>query len=210
MPDRDPLVRGALTHRNGTRLAVTLRLARAAGGFEAIMRWIDQLSVGVFLLMASFGCTPHTDSRQDQGTPAQAAGSGEREEPSASKDEPVADNGATMSSPSSQAGPHPSTLPFIAEAKSPFVVIDLLSSGRLEIIDNCLTVTVPGKERATAVFPPGVKPVFKGNDVVAVSFGSRTIPLGQQAPIPGGFVDLSSADLVKPIPSNCPKALFGL
>jgi hypothetical protein len=177
------------------------------------MRWIERFGVGVFLLMAPFGCTPNTDNRQDHGNTAQAVTSEEREESSAPKGEPVADHGATMSSPPSQVNPDqvsPSPLPFIAEAKAPFIVINLLSPGRLEIVNNCLTVTVQGKERATAVFPPGVKPELKGNEVVAVSFGSRTIPLGQQAPIPGGFVDLSSADLVKPIPSNCPKALFGL
>jgi uncharacterized Zn-binding protein involved in type VI secretion len=176
------------------------------------MRLMDWFSTGMLLGAAvCFGCA---DNRRDHGDTTQAAASAERrEESSASKGEPVAGAGAPTASPSSQDGPHPvspRTLPFIAEAKSPFTVIDLLSPGRLEIVDGCVTVAVQGKERATAVFPPGVKPELKGDVVVAVSFGGRTIPLGQQVPIPGGFVDLSSADLVQPIPSNCPKKLFGL
>jgi hypothetical protein len=176
------------------------------------MRWMDRLSVGVFLLVF-FGCAPEADNRQDDETTAQAATSEKREEPFAPKGETADDHGATMSSPSAEVRPHPvgpSPLPFIAEARSPFIVIDLLSPGRLEIVDGCLTVTVQGKERATAVFPPGVKPELKGDEVVAVSFGRHTIPIGQQAPIPGGIVRLSSADLVRPIPPNCPKTLFGL
>lgn len=175
------------------------------------MRWMDRFGIGALLWVVFFGCAHNADNRQDHGATARTATSEEREEPSASKGETGADDGAAMSSPSQGPQPEsPSPLPFIAEAKSPFLVIDLLSPGRLEIVDGCLTVTVQGKERATAVFPPGVKPELRGNDVLAVSFGSRTIPLDQQAPIPGGFIHLSSAELVKPIPSNCPKTLFGL
>ncbi|HVR97792.1 MAG TPA: hypothetical protein VMW27_14335 [Thermoanaerobaculia bacterium] len=101
-------------------------------------------------------------------------------------------------------------MPFIAETKTAIPVIDLLSPGRLEVVDGCLTVIVKGSERATAVFPPGVKPELKGNDLAAVSFEGRRIPLNQETPIPGGAIRLSSADLVKPIPSYCPKTLFGL
>jgi hypothetical protein len=102
------------------------------------------------------------------------------------------------------------SLPFIAETKSPVPVLNILSPGRLEVVNGCLTVLLKESERATAVFPPGVKPELKGNDVVAVSFQGRTIPLDEEAPIPGGAIRLSSAELVKPIPSYCPKTLFGL
>jgi hypothetical protein len=102
------------------------------------------------------------------------------------------------------------SVPFIAESKTVIQVINKLSPGRLEVVDGCLTVTVRGHERATAVFSPGVKPQLRGKDVVAITFEGRTIPLDQEAPIPGGVIRLSSADLVKPIPSYCPKTLFGL
>jgi hypothetical protein len=170
------------------------------------MRWIELFSVGALLLVAFAACAPNADNRQDQKPTAEAA---------TSQAEPVADHGAEMSSPSSEASPIPSSespgsLPFIAEAKAPFVVIDLLSPGRLEVVAGCLTVNIQGKPRGTAVFPPGVKPEIQGNALVAVSFNGRRIPLDQEASIPGGFVQLSSADLVKPIPAHCPKALFGL
>jgi hypothetical protein len=159
------------------------------------MRFVDLFGIGTLLLVAFFGCAPNADNRQDQGT-AQATTPDGSADAASTGGETVADHGATMSSPSSEVSPpreSPGSEPFIAEAKSPFVVIDLLSPGRLEVVDGCLTVTVRGRERATAVFPPGVKPEFKGNDLVAVSFDGRTIPLDQDAPIPGGFVQLSSA-----------------
>lgn len=170
------------------------------------MQFVDLFGIGILLLAVFVGCAPNADNRQDQGT-AQATA------PDGSTGEPAADHGAAMSSPSPEVSPSPESpgsLPFIAEAKSPFVVIDLLSPGRLEVVDGCLTVNIQGKPRGTAVFPPGVKPEMQGNALVAVSFGRRRIPLDQEAHIPGGFVQLSSADLVKPIPANCPKALFGL
>jgi hypothetical protein len=185
------------------------------------MRFSHLFGLGILLWVVSSGCTPIADHQQERGETPQVSTPDERAQSSVSDPSgPVSDDGRAVSGPSSRdsssdhsaAGdPGSSTsLPFIAEAKSPFLVIDLLSPGRLEIVDGCLTVNVRGHERATAVFPPGVKPELKGNEVVAVSFGGRTIPLDQEVPIPGGFVRLSSADLVKPIPSNCPKALFGL
>ncbi|HYG63202.1 MAG TPA: hypothetical protein VEL74_11525 [Thermoanaerobaculia bacterium] len=108
------------------------------------------------------------------------------------------------------AGEQPTSMPFIAETRSPVEVISLASPGRLEVIDGCLTVAIQGSERATAVFPPGVKPELRGNDVVAVSFEGRRFLIGEETLIPGGGIRLSSAELVKPIPSYCPKVLFGL
>ena len=173
------------------------------------MRWIDLFSIGALLLVTFSACAPNADNRQDQGATAEVA---------TSQAEPVADHGATMSSPAAETSPSqaspsqasPGSAPFIGESRSRFAVIDLLSPGRLEVVDGCLTVNVQGKPRATAVFPSGVKPEFQGNNLVAVSFEGRRLPIGQDASIPGGLIDPSSVELVKPVPTYCPKTLFGL
>lgn len=151
------------------------------------------------LLMVVIGCTPtpvaDNNQRREEATQAtqQATPASDASDPMVNGEE----DGA-------------SSLPFIAEARSRFTVINLLSSGRLEVIDGCLTVKLREEEPATAVFPPGAKPEIKGNDLVAVSFEGQRIPVGQDTRIPGGGVRLESGDLVKPVPSHCPKTLFGL
>lgn len=157
----------------------------------------------VALFVVASGCTPIADNNQRPGeatptqtTPSTAAGEA-AQKPAQDRGTPGEQNGA--GSP-----------PFIAETRSLVAVIDVMSPGRLEVVDGCLTVNIRGSEPATAVFPPGVKPEMKGNDVVAVSFEGRRIPLGQDTRIPGGGIRLEPGDLVKPIPSNCPKTLFGL
>jgi hypothetical protein len=167
------------------------------------MRLSHILCIGALLAVLS-GCTRIADNSQRRGETPQASASGQAAQSSTSTQKPPVD-----SRPAGEQGGSASA-PFIAETKAAIPVINIASPGRLEVIDGCLTVTIRGGERATAVFPPGVKPELKGNDVVAVSFEGRRIPLDQETPIPGGSIRLSSADLVKPIPSYCPKTLFGL
>jgi hypothetical protein len=149
------------------------------------------------LLVLSSGCSPIVDNGRDS-KPTDPGPAGEAVQGAA----------PDQATPSSGAGED--SLPFIAETRSPVPVVNVAHPGLLEVVDGCLTVTIRGKERATAVFPPGVKPELQGSSLVAVSFENRRIPLGQESPIPGGPIELSSAELVKPIPMNCPKTLFGL
>jgi hypothetical protein len=155
------------------------------------------------LLVLSSGCTPIADNNQRSGETPQSSAAGETAQ--SSIPEQTSDDGRT----GGEQNGSPS-MPFIAEAKAVFPVINVANPGRLEVVDGCLTVSVRGRERATAVFPPGVKPELQGNEVVAVSFEGRRVPVGQEAPIPGGVIRLSSAELVKPIPTYCPETLFGL
>lgn len=186
------------------------------------MRLSHLFGIGALLVMSS-GCTPIADNNQKHGETPQESAAGEATQTQSStrnQTSPAPDSGRAMTNPSSQdsSSGHVSTgeqggspsVPFIAETKAAIPVINILSPGRLEVVNGCLTVTIRGGERATAVFPPGVKPELKGNDVVAVSFEGRRIPLNQETPIPGGAIRLSSADLLKPIPADCPKTLFGL
>lgn len=163
--------------------------------------WSRPLSLTALaaLLVLSSGCSPNADNSRDSRSPdpgsAGEAAQGAAQEPA---------------TPASGDGDGEDSLPFIAETRSPVPVVNVAHPGLLEVVDGCLTVTIRGKERATAVFPPGAKPELQGGSLVAVSFENRRIPLGQESPIPGGPIELSSAELVKPIPMNCPKTLFGL
>lgn len=165
----------------------------------------------IALLVMSSGCTPNNNQRRGETSQASAADEATQRSTrdQTSSVQPSSQDSAPDDRPAGQPGGSAS-VPFIAETKAAIPVINVLSPGRLEVVNGCLTVTVRGGERATAVFPPGVKPEFKGNDVVAVSFEGRRIPLNQETPIPGGAIRLSSADLLKPIPTYCPETLFGL
>lgn len=161
------------------------------------------------LLVTSLGCAQIVDDNNKRGDSAPVGTPGAPGPAPQPTGTPSSDESRPSSSmPAGE--PASSHLPFLAESKSSIEVINVTSPGRLEVNDGCLTVAVKGKERATAVFPPGVKPELRGNDLVAVSFEGRRIPVGEDTLIPGGGVRLSSADLVKPIPSYCPKLLFGL
>jgi hypothetical protein len=98
---------------------------------------------------------------------------------------------------------------FIAQTRKAVPVINVLSSGRLEVVDNCLTVLIGG-ERATAVFPPGVRMERRGGAPSAVVFEGRRLPIGEDTRIPGGGLRASEIPLAAPVPANCPKKLFGL
>lgn len=171
----------------------------------------------IALLVIPSGCTPITDNTQAQPSAENGAAQGSTPAPGA----PGASSGSTAADPSTSssnstpdpapaAGQGAATALFIAETKTPTPVIDVLNPGRLQVVEGCLTVTLDGRERATAVFPPGVKPELRENKLVAVSFEGRRIPVDQQTAIPGGVIDSSSVALVKPIPPSCPKTLFGL
>lgn len=176
------------------------------------------LSLGTLFVVLS-GCTPIADNNQRRGeatqtTPTtQSSAAGEAaQSPAQDQGAPVSDDGRTGTSDRTVTGEQDGapSAPFIAETRSLVAVINTMSPGRLQVVNGCLTVSIRGSEPLTAVFPPGVKPELKGNDVVAVSFEGRRIPVGEETPIPGGGIRLEPGDLVKPIPSNCPKTLFGL
>lgn len=176
------------------------------------------LAVSVSMAAMSSGCAPAATREPSH---AEASAESPAQTPPAGSDESSASNGGSSGSGSSNGAagtatafsapePSDSAQPFIAEARAVFPVIDRLSPGRLEVVNGCLTVAVRGGERATAVFPPEVEPQWKGEALTAVAFEGRTIPLDQETSIPGGVILLSTADLVKPAPTNCPKTLFGL
>ena len=204
-------------------LAVSLIFLAGVWNSEALMQPSYIFNMGA-LLMVVIGCVPIADNnqrREEATQTTQATAAGEATKNSAQdQGPPVSGDGDMVTSPSSRNRSSDQVvngeqdgetlLPFIAEAKAPFSVINLLSSGRLEVINDCLTVSVRGGEPATAVFPLGVKPELRRNDLVAVSFEGQRIPVGQETRIPGGGIRLESADLVKPLPSYCPKTLFGL
>ena len=98
---------------------------------------------------------------------------------------------------------------YVAELQENVPVIDLISRGRLEVVDNCLTVLVIGG-RATAVFPPGVRRVMAGSRLVAVEYEGRRTPVGPMTEIPGGGVTPDEIRLKQPLPARCPEALWGL
>lgn len=170
------------------------------------------LSLGALFVVLS-GCAPIADNNHRRGEATQAtpttkpSAAGEAaQNPGQAQGAPVSDNEGTMIGEQDRAA----SVPFIAETRSPVAVINTMSPGRLQVVNGCLTVSIRGSEPLTAVFPRGVKPEIKGNDVVAVSFEGRRIPVGEETPIPGGGIRLEPGDLVKPIPSHCPKTLFGL
>lgn len=182
---------------------------------------LSYIFVSGTLLVTAFGCTPLADNNQRRGETQQAGAAGEAAgSPTRDQSAPASSSGGAATNPSSgdnSSEPMPAgeqggstSLPFIAETKTVNPVINIARPGRLEVVNGCLTVTVRGHERATAVFPPGVKPQLRGDRVVAVSFEGNTIPLDQEAPIPGGLITSPTVDLVKPIPSYCPKPLFGI
>ena len=98
---------------------------------------------------------------------------------------------------------------YVAELRENVPVINLLSRGRLEVVDGCLTVLVIGG-RATAVFPPGVRRVMAGGRLVAVEYEGRRTPVGPMTAIPGGGVTPDEIRLKQPLPARCPEALWGL
>jgi len=101
-------------------------------------------------------------------------------------------------------------LPFIAETRTAAPAIDLLSPGRLEVRDGCLTVAFEGGQPGVAVFPPGVKPELKDGRLAAVTFEGRRIPVGEETVIPGGGLSVGPDQLARPLPENCPAVLFGV
>lgn len=182
------------------------------------MRPSQIFGMGALLVMSS-GCAPIADNNQRHGQTPQESAAEATQSSTRDQTAPVPDAGSAAAGSSQdnslddmsagESGGSAST-PFIAESRTVIQVINKLSPGRLEVVEGCLTVAVSGRERATAVFSPGVKPQFRGQDMVAVSFEGHMLPLDQEAPIPGGVIRLTSTDLVKPLPPYCPKTLFGL
>jgi hypothetical protein len=182
--------------------------------------------------MLVIGCAPSTEENEVQSDNARAsrvtpatAGSPATPAPDASAS-PANSQGSAApgqgsaapipavggdSSPGAAPAPRPasSSSLFVGETRSLVPVINLLSSGRLEIVDNCLTVLVRGA-RTTAVFPPGVRLERRNGAPVAVLFQGERLPIGEDTRIPGGGLRASETPLVKPLPANCPKSLFGV
>lgn len=125
--------------------------------------------------------------------------------PPANQAEPAAPVESGAPAPAPDDGPRP----YIAELRQNVPVINLLSRGRLEVVDDCLTVLVIGG-RATAVLPPGVRRVMSGRRLVAVEYEGRRIPVGPMTAIPGGGVTPDEISLKRPLPARCPAALWGL
>ena len=106
--------------------------------------------------------------------------------------------------------PRPSAVeaaPFLATVKRPVVTISLLSAGRLDIVDGCVTAALRGKSY-TAVFPPGARLVRDGATWSAVRYEGRSLAMGSNVGLPGGGARLPRGILARPIPARCPKEVF--
>jgi predicted alpha/beta superfamily hydrolase len=97
--------------------------------------------------------------------------------------------------------------PFLVTVKRPVAVISLLSAGRLEIVDGCVTASLRGR-RYTAVFPPGSRLVRDGGSWSAVRYEGRSLAIGSDVGLPGGGARVAGGNLARPIPARCPKGLF--
>jgi hypothetical protein len=97
--------------------------------------------------------------------------------------------------------------PFLATLRKPIAVISLLSAGRLEIVEGCVTALHGGKSY-TAVFPPGARLVHDGAAWSAVRYQGRSLAIGPAVGLPGGGARVARTNLARPIPAACPRALF--
>lgn len=172
-------------------------------------------AIGALFLLTVSGCAQTVD--RDSATRENASGSAEengtRQQSGDLAPEPPAEEGAPIESStdtSVPADPGGSKQPFVGQAKSSIPVISILSSGRLEIVDGCLTVALDQGRRAVAILPVGAKLERSGGELTAVSIGGRRIPLNQDEAIPGGGSEVSPEQLVEPIPASCPKTPFVL
>jgi hypothetical protein len=162
----------------------------------------------VIASLAALGCARVAESPPPQGPTPSTPSPSTTAPPAGERAAP--DPSTTGSSPSGTSRDAAGAAPFIAEMRSLTPVVNIRRTGRLEVVGGCLTVTVEGEERATAVFPPGVRPEMRDGELVAVTFDADRIPVGQETDIPGGAVELSSAELARPVPDDCPRKLFGL
>ena len=145
--------------------------------------------------------------------PAAPMDGAEAPEPAADRRMPGPTASASASPPATAARPVTrATAPggvYIARTPAPVVVINLLSPGRLEVVDGCLTVVVRG-DRATAVFSPDARLRMRDGVPSAVVSEGRTIPIGEDTAIPGGGLSPTETRLVETPPASCPRLLFGL
>lgn len=149
------------------------------------------------------GCTPAPVSETASlDAPEQTALAPPALTDSSPSSSPKTKSGGAAPIPTSESGP------FIGELRRATAVINLLSPGRLEVIDDCLTVTAHGRT-ATAVFPPGVTAERRDGQVVAVHFQNRRLAVGKDVAVPGGGLD-PETPLVRPVPARCPEGVFGV
>jgi hypothetical protein len=103
--------------------------------------------------------------------------------------------------------------PFVAVLKKQEPVPDALSTGVLEISNNCLVVKInnqPGKIY-TAVLPNNYKFISNSSNEKFIRIGERAIRLGSETPIPGGVIFIETDKYIQEkIPLSCPSDLFGI
>jgi hypothetical protein len=160
----------------------------------------------VFALLAALALAAcDSADRQPRPPAGEQAGVNSAAAPAPSVADPAAPSGPP---PGEQAEAAPRGL-YVAELRDDLPPLGLVSRGRLEIVDGCLTVLVIGG-RATAVFPPGVRRVMAGGRLVAVEYEGRRTPVGPMTEIPGAGVTPDEIRLRQPLPARCPAALWGL
>ena len=115
--------------------------------------------------------------------------------------------------PAAGASPSPASplgvaaAPFLATLKRPVAVISMLSAGRLEIVDGCVTALHRGRSH-TAIFPPGARLVRDGGTWTEVRYEGRSLAIGREVGLPGGGARVASSNLARPIPARCPREVF--
>jgi hypothetical protein len=129
----------------------------------------------------------------------------EPRERSANWDERADPAAGAAASPPRRLGVAPA--PFLATLKRPVAVISMLSAGRLEIVDGCITALHGGKSY-TAVFPPGARLVREAGTWSAVRYQVRNLGIGRDVGLPGGGARVASSNLARPIPARCPRQVF--
>ena len=97
--------------------------------------------------------------------------------------------------------------PFLATTRKPVTVISLLSAGRLEIRNGCVTAIHAGKSY-TAVFPPGARLQREGAAYTAVHYEGRSLAIGRETGLPGGGARVEPDNLAMPLPPTCPREVF--
>jgi hypothetical protein len=103
--------------------------------------------------------------------------------------------------------------PFIAVFKKQEPVPDALSTGLLEISNNCLVVKINSQSGKlyTAVLPNNYKFISNSLKEKFVKIGNRTITLDIETSIPGGIIFVDVDEYIQnKIPASCPSGLFGI
>lgn len=178
------------------------------------MRLRDNAVLYAMLTLAP-GCAPVAAENQTFLDAARPSVSGSQTQSGlatsdGSMDGNLAASALKVRQPAARRAAQPRPAPFVAQVKTPIVVLGLLSAGRLEIVDQCLTVILKlGGDRGTAVLPKGAKIERAGGEIIAVKLASgRRIPLNKDAGIPGGGATVEAGNLVAPIPARCPRVPF--